>query len=105
MVIGRVIGWILLFAAAVVLVRDLIAWLDSGAIAPIALGQLWADIDGPSLDGIHAAIRHDLPEWLAPRIDRALTQTWAMPALAAIGALVLWAFRRRGGTRRRRRRR
>jgi hypothetical protein len=41
MIVGRVIGWIALLAAAAVLVRDLLVWVDTKHWAPIALGQLW----------------------------------------------------------------
>ena len=43
--IGRLIGWIIFLAGAAVLVRDGLVWIDTKHWEPIALGQLWFDLD------------------------------------------------------------
>ena len=43
--IGRLIGWIIFLAGLSVLVRDVMVWIDTKDWAPIALGQLWFDLN------------------------------------------------------------
>jgi hypothetical protein len=43
MIVGRFIGRLLLIAAAIVLLRDLFAWYDSGIVAPLSLAELAVD--------------------------------------------------------------
>jgi len=50
MIVGRVVGWIALLSGAAVLVRDLLVWIDTKHWAPIALGQLWYDLNRSSLN-------------------------------------------------------
>jgi len=45
MIVGRFIGRLLLIAAAIVLLRDLFAWYDSGIVAPLSLAELAVDLD------------------------------------------------------------
>ena len=54
--IGRLIGWIVFLAGVAVLVRDALVWIDTKHWAPIALGQLWFDLDRSSLNLVQAVV-------------------------------------------------
>jgi len=89
MIIGRFIGWLLLLGALVELVRDLIAWLDTGSFAFVAAGQIWFEISPNTLELAQPAIQRHLAAWLWDPIVAILT----MPAIVVLGgpglALVL----------------
>lgn len=107
MLFGRVIGWLLLLAAAALLAHDIVAWRQGGEFAPLVLGQLWFSIDRASLNLVQAVIQRYVAAWLwDPVIETALL-AWAFAVFAAAGALLLWLCRRRrdepGRWRRRRR--
>ncbi len=104
MIIGRIIGRILLLAAAIVLVRDAIAWYDTGRFAPITFGQLWSDIDASSFGDARRSAESSLPAWLQRPVLFAMLSWWAVPVLAVPGFLLLRACRARAIGRRRRRR-
>jgi hypothetical protein len=98
MIVGRVIGWILIVAAVAVLVRDIIAWIDTGNFALIAAGQLWFNLHQDSLQIAEPAISRHIPligPWLwHPVISTILT--WpAVLVFAVPGILLARAFRRR----------
>jgi hypothetical protein len=102
MFVGRWIGWLFLLSGLAVLVRDLIAWADSGRFAPIVLGQLWFDLAPASLNLAQAVIqRYIHPALWDPAIQRLLL-LWAFPVLILIGFLLIAAFRPRESHRRRR---
>ena len=92
MIAGRVIGWIIVLAGLSVLIRDAIAWLDTRIWAPIVLGQLWYEIDRPSLNFAQAVIqRHVSPVLWDPVIVDILL-CWAFAVLIVLGAAILLAF-------------
>jgi hypothetical protein len=64
MTFGRIIGWILFLAGLSVLLRDVLVLCDTGSRAPLALGQLWYDVDRPSLNLVQAAVQRDLHPFL-----------------------------------------
>ena len=101
MVIGRLLGWLLLLAALAVLGRDLIAWHETHSFAPIALGQLWYDIDRGSLNTLQAAVQRHVAPWLWDPVIATVLRWWAVLVLAVLGVFFRWAFRRRGHGRRR----
>jgi hypothetical protein len=101
MIIGRVIGWLLVLAAAVVLVADLITWLDTKHFALAAAGQLWFEISPTTLELVQPAIQRHVAAWLWDPIVVILT--W--PAVLVIGVpglALLWLCRPRDRRRRRR---
>ena len=101
MIIGRVIGWLLVLAALVVLVADLIAWLDTRHFALTAAGQLWFEISPTTLELAQPAIQRHVAAWLWDPIVVALT--WpAAAVLGAPGLVLLWLCRSRDRRRRRR---
>jgi len=102
--IGRFIGWLLLLAAAVVLVRDLISWLDTGSFEPIAAGTLWMQMHGPSRDLAETVIHDGVAAWFWDDVVASVLKAWATLVLALPGFFFLWLFQRRNDGRRRRRR-
>ena len=60
MIVGRVIGWIILLAGGAVLVRDLLVWIDTKHWAPVALGQLWYQLNRSSLNLVQAVVQLSL---------------------------------------------
>jgi hypothetical protein len=85
MIVGRFIGRLLLIAAAIVLLRDLFAWYDSGIVAPISVAELAVDLD-PALYPTAAA-----------------TSILTVPAVLVflvLGLLFVFVFRARGRGRR-----
>ncbi len=100
MIIGRMIGWLLVLAALVVLGRDVIAWHETGSFEPVVIGKLWYDLHPASLNLIQAVIqRYVIPGLWDPVIVTVLLW-WAAPVLAVIGLLLVWLFRARRGRRR-----
>jgi hypothetical protein len=91
LLVGRLVGWVLLLAGLIVLVRDLIGLLDIGSFSPIVLGELWF------------IQRYVHPALWDPVITSALF-LWASVALIVPGlALVVLCHRGEPGMRRRRR--
>jgi hypothetical protein len=108
MLVGRLIGWVFLLAALVVLGRDLIAWYDTGVLSPIVLGQLWFDLDRGSLNLAQAVVQRYVAAWLWDPVITALLLLWAVPVLALPGLALIYFCQQRNGhgpARRRSRRR
>jgi hypothetical protein len=99
MIAGRVIGWIIVLAGLSVLIRDVIAWLDTKIWEPIALGQLWYQLDRPGLNLVQAVIQRYVSPVLWDPIILSILLCWAFAALIALGAGILLACR--AGPRRR----
>ncbi|HEX7967685.1 MAG TPA: hypothetical protein VF502_05655 [Stellaceae bacterium] len=91
MVVGRIIGWLFIVAAAIVLLRDLMAWYATGAFAPIALGKLWFDIHPTSLELAQPAIQRHVATWLWDFIVLILL-CWATLVFGGLGLVLLGAF-------------
>jgi hypothetical protein len=94
MVIGRFLGWVLLFATGIVFVRDTIAWLDLRILAPLSLGELWSNLDGSGFMSAHAAIERLAP-WLWRWGFAPVLALWALPVLAVLGLALLMVCRTR----------
>ena len=94
MIIGRFFGWIFLVCGVLVLVRDFWASFAIRHWAPIALGQLWYDLNRTSLIMAQAGIQRYVSVRAWSVIDQMLTM-WACLALLLIGLALLIAFRRR----------
>jgi hypothetical protein len=102
MFVGRWIGWLALLGGLAVLVRDLVAWADTGHFAPIVLGQLWFNLAPASLNLAQAVIqRYIFPALWDPGITTLLF-CWAAPLFIGLGLVLIALFRRRDRGRRRR---
>jgi hypothetical protein len=99
MIVGRVIGWIVLLAGAAVLVRDGLVWIDTKHWAPIALGQLWYQLNRSSLNLVQAVVQRYIHPFLWDPIIVSLLLSWAFAVLMILGVLLLVLFRRRNAQR------
>jgi hypothetical protein len=95
MIVGRVIGWIALLAGVAVLVRDLLVWIDTKHWAPIALGQLWYQLNRSSLNLTQAVVQRYIHPFLWDPIIVSILLSWAFAVLMLLAALLLVLFRRR----------
>jgi hypothetical protein len=95
MIIARVIGWLVLLAGLSVLARDAMVWIDRKTWAPIALGQLWYELDRSSLNLVQAVIQRYVSPFLWNPIIVSILLCWASAVLIAIGAAILVIFRTR----------
>ena len=89
MIVGRVIGWIVFLAGAAVLVRDLLVWIDTKHWAPIALGQLWYDLNRSSLNLVQAVVQRYISPFLWDPIIVSFLLCWAFAVLVVLGLLML----------------
>jgi len=97
--IGRLIGWVFFLAGLSVLVRDVLLWIDTKRWAPIALGQLWFDLDRSSLNLVQAVVQRYIHPFLWDPIIVTILLCWAFAVLMVPGLLILAIFGRRGRTR------
>jgi hypothetical protein len=95
MIVWRIIGWIMFLAGLSVLVRDVIAWFTTKVWAPIAVGQLWYELDRSSLNLVQAVIQRYVSPFLWDRIIVNILLCWAFAVLIGLGALVLLLSRSR----------
>ena len=95
MIVARVIGWIFLLAGGAVLVRDLLVWIDTKHWVPIALGQLWYQLNRSSLNLLQAVIQRYIHPFLWDPIIVSILLSWAFAVLMVLGVLLLVVFRRR----------
>jgi hypothetical protein len=87
--IGRLIGWIFFLAGLAVLVRDVLVWINTGRWAPIALGQLWFDLDRSSLNLVQAVVQRYIHPFLWDPIIVTVLLWWAFAVFMVLGVLVL----------------
>jgi hypothetical protein len=88
-VIGRLIGWIIFLAGLSVLVRDVLVWIDTKHWGPIALGQLWFDLDRSSLNLVQAVVQRYIHPFLWDPVIVTILLCWAFAVLIVLGALIL----------------
>ena len=93
-IIGRLIGWIVFLAGAAVLANDVIVWIDTKIWAPIALGQLWYELDRSSLNVTQAVIQRYIHPFLWDPIIVSILLCWAFPVLMTLGLLIVVIFSR-----------
>lgn len=95
MIVGRFFGWLFALAAVAALARDIVAWIDTGSLVLLPLGQLWFEIDNGSLNLIQAITqRYIFPAlWDPVIVTILLWPAWLVLAIPAIVLLLI--FRRR----------
>ena len=93
MIVGRFFGWLLLFGAGVVLVRDALIWLDLRIVAPLSLQGLWSDLNADGLRATREAIM-GLAPWIWSVGIAPVLSLWALPVFAVLGLVLLWVCRR-----------
>ena len=97
--IGRLIGWIFFLAGLAVLTRDVFVWIDTKHWAPIAVGQLWFDLDRSSLNLVQAVVQRYIHPVLWDPIIVTVLLWWAFAVLMVLGLLILALSGRRARTR------
>ena len=95
MIVWRIVGWGALFAGLSVLVRDVIAWFDTRVWAPIAVGQLWYEIDRSSLNLVQAVTQRYVSAFLWDRVIVNILLCWAFAVLIGLGVVILLLARKR----------
>jgi hypothetical protein len=93
--IGRFIGWMLFLAGLSVLVRDVLASIDAKRWAPIALGQLWFDLNRSSLNLTQAIVQRYIHPFLWDPVIVTLLLCWAFAVLMVLGLVILAISSRR----------
>lgn len=95
MIVGRVIGWILIAAAIALLVTDIIAWINTGALAFAVTGELWFTLHSGSLNLLQAITQR----YIFPALwDPIIVTVLLLPAslvLGVPGLILSYACRRR----------
>jgi len=95
MIVGRLIGWVVFLCGGAVLVRDVLVWVDTKHWAPIALGQLWYQLNRSSLNLVQAVIQRYIHPFLWDPIIVTILLSWAFAVLMILGLLLLAVFRKR----------
>jgi hypothetical protein len=95
MIVWRIVGWGALFAGLSVLVRDMIAWFDTRVWAPIAVGQLWYELDRSSLNLVQAVTQRYVSAFLWDRVIVNILLCWAFAVLIGLGVVILLLARKR----------
>jgi hypothetical protein len=95
MIVGRLIGWVAFLAGAAVLVRDGLVWINTKHWAPIALGQLWYQLNRSSLNLVQAVIQRYIHPFVWDPIIVTILLSWAFAVLMILGVLLLVVFRKR----------
>lgn len=100
MLIGRLLGFLLLTAAALAGGAEIVRSLEAGTWTPLAAGQAWFRFDPGSLNLVQAVTqRHLLPELWDP-VAVAILQGPLWLVLLVPGLLLWLAFRPRSSRRR-----
>ena len=100
MIVGRLLGWLAILSGLAVLARDVTIGIRTGDWTPIALGQLWYDIDRSSLNLAQAVVQRYISPFLWDPVIVGLLYCWAFAVFLILGAILLSLFRRRGAPRR-----
>ena len=87
--IARLIGWIIFLAGISVLVRDVLVWIDTKHWAPIALGQLWYDLNRSSLNLVQAIVQRYIHPFLWDPIIVTILLWWAFAVFMVLGLSIL----------------
>jgi hypothetical protein len=92
--ISRFFGWVFLFVAGAVLVRDGMAWRagDGKFTGPESLGGLWFDVSPASLGIFRADVLHTMA-WLWNYLLAPVLSLWAGPVFLILSLGLLWAAR------------
>ncbi|HEX3971414.1 MAG TPA: hypothetical protein VHX19_08825 [Stellaceae bacterium] len=96
--IGRFFGWLFLFVAVAVLVRDGLSWRDTEFLRPETFNGLWYDLSAGSLGIFRGDVLNTMP-WLWKYVLAPAMSLWAAPVLFVL-SVVLFIVGRASGRRR-----
>jgi hypothetical protein len=91
---GRVVGWLLLLGAMVVVARDILRYVETDGYAAIAVGKLWFSLHVDSLNLAQAVVQR----YIHPALwDPAIVWVLRLPAWLAfaVPGLALWILCRK----------
>ena len=100
MIVGRILGWLLLFCALSAFAIELITWARYGTYRIAALGEIWSNLHANSLVGFGAFVEQKLSPYLWANIIVPVLSLAAWLVLGVPGAILAVAFRRRPRRRR-----
>ena len=96
MMVGRILGWLFLAAAAAALVWDIVLWVDMGTFPATALGQHWYDLERASLGGLQVVIERYIWALLWQPVSWILVRpTWLVFGIIGLALVLLFRRRRR----------
>ncbi|MEX1037007.1 MAG: hypothetical protein WDZ54_13735 [Sneathiella sp.] len=96
MIIGRIIGWILIGSAFLVLGHDILKYLNTEAWHSILLGELWYNLNPQGLNLTQAIVQRYLTPilWDPVILTVLLWPAWAVFLLPGVVLLLLFRKRR-----------
>ena len=89
MLIIRLIGWVFVLAALIILLIELRFWLTSGEWLLIPIGQLWYQLHSESLNIAQAVIQRYLHPYIWDPWILAILLTPSWPTFSTIGAVIV----------------
>ena len=95
MIVCRVFGWVVLLGGLAVLAHDVGRWFETKIWAPVALGQLWYELDRSSLNLAQAVTQRYVSTFLWDRIIVAVLLCWAFAVLMGLAIVILLLARKR----------
>lgn len=92
----RVLGWVLVGLAAILLARDLVRLVQTGRFTPIDVGALWWYVHPDSLQLLQPGIERHVHPFLWDPVTTTVLLSPAFVVFGILGVLLLLAGRRRG---------
>lgn len=95
LIIGRLIGWFFILLGLIALGVEILQSLEAGSWQPIALGQMWFQVEPVSLQQLQPFVqRYLLPQIWDPGIQTILLwPAWA--CLMGLGVILSLLFKKR----------
>ena len=95
MIVGRILGWVLIACAIIVLGIEIVQYFQTGTYRVTVSGKLWFDLDRSSLNLAQAILQR----YVHPLVwDAGLAPLLQLPAWAVLGVpgiLLAWLCRSR----------
>jgi hypothetical protein len=85
---GRVLAWVLIGVAALMLAREAYMFLETGSYTPVAVGQIWYVLSRGSLAWVQAALEDSVPFLWDPLLFSILN--WPATLVFGIPGVALW---------------
>src|SRR2546430_240612 len=95
MIVGRILGWLFIAAALLAASAEVATTLHEGSWQTLQLGPFSAGLHAPSLDGFRRLVAASPTPGLWDSGIAPALRLPAWPTLLAVGAALLYLFRRR----------